>query len=264
MSLRDPQERSALGLALQVELTGDAAPPAKTLMQQSWRDFIYAEVWSRPGLDRRSRFFISMAGAATMGHGHAVAAYAKGALSTGCATLGELREAALHVATYSGWTAGSIFDAEVSKVATGLSLAEPDVPPIRGAPWKPEERHQQGSASFKEHMLFGGPPPQTAYFEAGILNFVFGEMWCRPGLDERARRWLTLVGVGMSGAVTPVGSHVWSAMASGNASKEEMLEFVLHYAVHAGWPRGSVMQGAVLEQAKHIEAGQTFDGKPRP
>jgi 4-carboxymuconolactone decarboxylase len=263
MIVLNPADRTAKGLKLQAELAGAPAPDATTLMQQSWRDFIYAEVWSRPGLDTRSRFFIAMAGAATAGHAHAAAVYAKGALSTGNATLGELREAALHIATYSGWTAGSIFDSEISKIAAALGLAEPELPPICAAPWDAQERHQRGSASFKEHMLFNGPPPQTAYFEAGILNFVFGEMWCRPGLDERARRWLTLVGVGMSGAVIPTGSHVWSAMASGNASKDEMLEFVLQYAVHAGWPRGSVMQSAVLEQAKHVEAGMTFDGKPR-
>jgi len=108
-------------------------------------------------------------------------------------------------------------------------------------------------------MMFGGPPPHTAYFEAGILNFVFGEMWNRPGLDQRSRRWLTLVGVGFSSTSTPIRSHVWSAMASGNATEDEMYEFVLQYAVHAGWPRASVMQGAVIEQGKRVAQGLKFE-----
>ncbi len=255
----DPKERSALGSRLQAELTGAPERDAFTPVQQSWRDFVYAEVWSRPALDLRSRFFISMAGAATVGHAHAINAYVRGALTTNNATLGELREAALHVAVYSGWTAGSHLDAEIGKVASDLGLQPVECPPIRAEPWDAAQRHADGIASFKEHMLFDGPPPQTAYFEAGILNFVFGEMWNRPGLDERSRRWLTLVGVGSSGASTPIRSHVWSAMASGNANREEMLEFVLQYAIHAGWPRGSVMQGAVLEQAPRVEAGLPFE-----
>jgi 4-carboxymuconolactone decarboxylase len=48
-------------------------------------------------------------------------------------------------------------------------------------------------------------------------------------------------------------------MASGNASREEMFEFVLQYAVHAGWPRASVMQGAVIEQAQRVEKGLPFE-----
>jgi 4-carboxymuconolactone decarboxylase len=99
----------------------------------------------------------------------------------------------------------------------------------------------------------------TAYFEGGIINFVFGEMWLRPGLDQRARRWLTLVGVGNSSSSIPIGSHVWSAMASGDATREEMFEFVLQYAIHSGWPRASVMQTAVIEQAKRVEAGLPYE-----
>jgi len=111
-----------------------------------------------------------------------------------------------------------------------MGLAPADYAPIRAAHWDPKIRHEEGSAASNNNMLFGGPPPQTAYFEGGILNFVFGEMWNRPALDQRARRWLTLVGVGNSSSSTPIRSHVWSAMASGNASREEMFEFVLQYA----------------------------------
>jgi 4-carboxymuconolactone decarboxylase len=108
-------------------------------------------------------------------------------------------------------------------------------------------------------MCFGGPPPQTAYFEGGIVNFVFGEMWMRPGLDQRSRRWLTLVGVCDSAAAIPIGSHIWAAMASGNASAAEMYEFVLQYAIHAGWPKGSVAQSAVMKQSERVAKGLPFE-----
>lgn len=258
MSLLDPAERTARGARFQAELVGVRTEPA-TLVQASWRDYVYAEVWARPGLDLRSRFLISMSTAAGVSDSAATERYVHGALSTGQVTLVELREAALHTAVYAGWTYGEVLDAAVTKVATQMGLPPADYEPIRAAPWDRQARLEEGAASFKHNMMFGGPPPQTAYFEAGIINFVFGEMWNRPALDQRARRWLTLVGVGNSSARTPIRSHVWSAMASGNASREEMFEFVLQYAIHAGWPRASVMQSAVLEQAPRVEKGLPFE-----
>jgi 4-carboxymuconolactone decarboxylase len=210
-------------------------------------------------LDLRSRFLISLASAVGASDSAAAERYVQGALTTGKLTLSELREAALHTAVYAGWSCGDRLDAAVTKVATQLGLKQAEYAPIRATPWDPKIRLEEGAASFKHNMLFGGPPPQTAYFEGGILNFVFGEMWSRAGLDQRSRRWLTLVGVGNSSSSTPIRSHVWSAMASGNASREEMFEFVLQYSIHAGWPRGSVMQGAVLEQAPRVEKGLPFE-----
>jgi 4-carboxymuconolactone decarboxylase len=259
VSLLDPAERTARGTRLQAELTGAPTSEPATLVQASWRDYVYAEVWARPELDLRSRFLISMSSAACASDSAATERYVQGALSTGKLTLVELGEAALHIAVYAGWSYGDLLDAAVTKVAAKMGLAPAECAPIRAVPWDPKTRHEEGSASFQQNMLFGGPPPKTAYFEAGIINFVFGEMWSRPALDQRARRWLTLVGVGNSSSSTPIRSHVWSAMASGNATREEMYEFVLQYAIHSGWPRASVMQGAVLEQAARVEKGLPFE-----
>jgi 4-carboxymuconolactone decarboxylase len=259
MSLLDPAVRTATGARLQAELTGVLPPEPATLLEASWRDYIYAEVWSRPGLDLRSRFLIAIGSAANSQDPAATEAYVRGALGTGELKLAELREAALHFAVYAGWSYGGVIDAAATKVASELGLGAADWAPIRKDPWDPKVRHEEGAASFKHNMLFGGPPPMTAYFDGGILNFVFGEMWNRPGLDQRSRRWLTLVGVGNSSSSTPIRSHVWSAMASGNATREEMFEFVLQYAIHAGWPRASVMQAAVMEQAERVAKGLPFE-----
>jgi 4-carboxymuconolactone decarboxylase len=258
----DPAERSARGLKLQAEFTASPERDARTLVQQSWRDFVYAEIWSRPGLDLRARFLISLAGAAGVGHAHALNAYARGALSTGSVTLGELREAALHVAVYSGWGAGSMMDAEIDRAAADLGITETDAPPIRAEAWDPQTRMEQGAAAFEKVMTFGGPKPGNGlpYLQDGILNFVFGEMWCRDGLDERSRRFLTLVGVADSGAETPIRSHFHAAMASGNCTVAELHEFVLQYAVLAGWPKASVIQGVVLEMARKVADGLAWNG----
>ena len=63
MALLDPRERSERGAALQAEINDRPVPAPATPVEESLRDFAYAEVWSRPGLDRRSRYLISIAGA---------------------------------------------------------------------------------------------------------------------------------------------------------------------------------------------------------
>ncbi|MGE4337968.1 MAG: carboxymuconolactone decarboxylase family protein [Pigmentiphaga sp.] len=259
MTLLDPNERTARGLALQAELTG-TAPASATLIQQSWRDYIYAEVWNRPGLDRRSRFLIAMASAAASnGPSRAIDGYVRGALVSGELTMAELREAALHLAVYSGWSRGEELDESITRVRQELGLADVDPPAIRAEPWDPAVRVQQGIDEFDAVMGFPGPPPVTPYFEAGIDNFVFGEMWKRPALDQRARRWITLVGVSESCASTPIKTHFYAAMASGNCKPEELQEFVLQYAVHGGWPKASVIQGAVSAMIRNYQAGLAWD-----
>jgi len=119
-------------------------------------------------------------------------------------------------------------------------------------------RSEEGAQGFIDVMTFPGGPPASPYLEA-IRNFVFGEMWCRPGLDQRARRWITLVGVCESCADVPIKSHIHAAMASGNCRPDELQEFVLQYAVHAGWPRASEIQGAVFAMSKKIAAGLAWN-----
>lgn len=261
MALKEPAERRRTGQALREAMTGAKGHPEDTLLQQSWRDFIYAEVWSRPGLDTRSRFLIAIASAASSnGPSAALDNYVRGALATGALTLCELREATLHLAVYAGWLRGEELDASVSRIAAELSLPPTTVPPIRSAPWDPAERIQQGIEEFDAVMGFPGPPPVTPFFEAGIDSFVFAEMWRRPGLDQRSRRWITLVGVSDSCAVTPIKTHFYAALSSGNCQPDELQEFVLQYAIHAGWPKASVIQGAVGEMIRNHAEGRPWNG----
>ncbi|TGD73492.1 gamma-carboxymuconolactone decarboxylase [Mangrovimicrobium sediminis] len=259
MSPIEPAERSRCGAELQVQRLG--APGATdTLLQQSWRDYIFAEIWQRPGLATRARYWIAMAGAACEPGGGALAEnYIRGALASGEVTLPEVREAALHLAVYAGFSRGTALDEAATRAAQALGIEEAPAVPIREVAWDPQVRLAEGAQSFEDAMLFPAPPPATPYFEAGILNFVFGEMWLRPGLDQRSRRWITLVGVADSSSRTPIRTHVYAAIKSGNASMEEIQEFVLQYAVHGGWPKASVLQGAVIDMAKLVAANKPYE-----
>jgi 4-carboxymuconolactone decarboxylase len=105
-----------------------------------------------------------------------------------------------------------------------------------------EERQAIARAEYERIMTTPSPDPSGAYIEAGVIGFVFGEMWRRGVLTPRDRRWITLTCVGAAGAITPIETHVWAALKSGDISYEEFDEFVLHFGTQLGWPKASVMQ----------------------
>lgn len=255
----DPGARAEMGTRVAAELRASLPTKPATPVQASWRDFVFAEVWTRPGLDRRARFIIAIAGAANVpGPPHILEGYIRGALSLDELTLAELREIALHVTGYAGWSQAVTLDEAISRVAHEMGMEPAPFEPIRADPWTREQRFAQGEESFRKVMTSAGPPPVTAFFEAGIVNYVFGELWTRPALDQRSRRLVTLVGAADSQAPQAVRSHVYSAMASGDLTKDEMFEFVLQYAIHGGHTRASTMQALVFEMAERLEKGLPF------
>jgi 4-carboxymuconolactone decarboxylase len=258
--LLEPRERADRGTAIGDQVRGHPGPAPTTPLEESWRDFVFAEVWNRPGLDRRARYLIAIAGSVISVQIDSILdGFVQGALKSGELSVAELREAALHLAVYTGWGRGQRLDLALYRAAQALGLPPADCPPIRAEAWDPEVRTAEGMAEFTNVMTFPGGPSASPFLEA-INNFVFGEMWCRPGLDQRSRRWLTLVGVCESAAEVPFKSHIHSAMQSGNCTPDELQEFVLQYGILAGWPKASVIQGVVWEMIKKFEAGQPWNG----
>ena len=105
-----------------------------------------------------------------------------------------------------------------------------------------EERLAVARAEYEHIMTTASPDPAGAYLESGVIGYVFGEMWRRGVLTPRDRRWITLTCVGAAGSITPIETHVYAALKSGDITYSEFDEFVLHFGTQAGWPKASVMQ----------------------
>lgn len=244
-------ERRQAGLDQYREVMLVEHPTPTTPRQAALVDFVFAEIWTRPGLTRRERRIITLTCAAGSDAHETFADHVGAALRSGDLTDAELGELILHFAVYCGWGKAETAERIIERVATTQRAEQP----LSSVPEDLELRLRGGEQEFLDVNVTPAPPRGIPYFETGILNFVFGEMWKRPGLSRRDRRWITLSCVGLDDTTTPIQSHVTSALATGDVTVEELREFVLHFAAYCGWPKGSFMQQVVEEANQRLTAG---------
>ena len=109
-----------------------------------------------------------------------------------------------------------------------------------------DTRREAGRAMFEEVNGFPAPESGPPFIEMTV-DHVFGEVWTRPGLTRKERRWIAITGVASAGAGAALKIHVSSALQSGDITIEEMREAIAHFAVYQGYPRATVFQFAVEE-----------------
>jgi 4-carboxymuconolactone decarboxylase len=78
--------------------------------------------------------------------------------------------------------------------------------------------------------------PLTAEFQDLITRYAWGEIWTRPGLDERSRRILVLGTLIALGRFDEFRMHARAAMTEGGFSENDLKEIVLQQAVYCGVP----------------------------
>jgi len=106
-------ERFDRGLQLRREVLGAehvdrslaAATDFMRPMQEFVTEYCWGAVWTRPGLDRRTRSLINLGMLTALGSGHELEVHVRGALTNG-ATETEIRETLLQAAVYCGVPAG--------------------------------------------------------------------------------------------------------------------------------------------------------------
>ena len=74
-------------------------------IQQLVTEYCWGAVWTRPGLDRRTRSLINLGMLTALGRMHEFRAHVRGAINNGCTTE-EIRETLLQATVYCGAPAG--------------------------------------------------------------------------------------------------------------------------------------------------------------
>ncbi len=235
------------------------APESSSPAATSMLGFVFADVWQRPVLSRRDRHFVTLPCVASADAEAPLRDHVYAALNGGDVTITEMRETVLHFAVYGGWPKASRFNMVVDEQwlrihsERGEPVPPPDpLLPLR-TPSDPEDRLAAGEQSFKDvNCLPFAPGRDNPFQGAGILNFVFGEMWLRPGLGMRERRLITVACVAFQDAPYPILSHVYAALKSRDLSFDELDELALHFGAYYGWPKASHLWQVIDEQKQRV------------
>jgi 4-carboxymuconolactone decarboxylase len=128
----DENGRYARGLATRREVLGDEhverslrdATDFSAPAQEFVTEFCWGDVWTRPGLDRRTRSLINLAMLTALNRMHEFRVHVRGAVNNGC-TVEEIRETLLQALVYCGAPAGLQSFREAEAVLDEMAAATP-------------------------------------------------------------------------------------------------------------------------------------------
>jgi 4-carboxymuconolactone decarboxylase len=110
-----------------------------------------------------------------------------------------------------------------------------------------DERWRRGAEEFTTVTGFPAPDQGDDYFADVVINQVFAELWTRPGLTRKERRWIAITCACMTGATFAMETHLGAALQSGEITIEELREFIVHFSAYAGHPRATAARMALDE-----------------
>jgi 4-carboxymuconolactone decarboxylase len=105
-----------------------------------------------------------------------------------------------------------------------------------------EDRYERGLAKLKEiygdraQILVAALGEVAPDLSRYVVEFGFGDIHCRPGLDLKSREIATVAALTALGTASPqLRAHIHAAMNVG-CSQEEVVEVILQMALYAGFP----------------------------
>ncbi|MET9359445.1 carboxymuconolactone decarboxylase family protein [Streptomyces sp. NPDC006632] len=201
--------------------------------------FAYGDLLARPGLTLRQRQIATVGALAAMGNAAPqLRFHIDGALNVGVSPA-EIVELLIHTAVYAG------FPAALNAIAAAREVFESrpgtEAPPVDTAP--PEgDRYQRGLARLAEVDGHAGEqvvasmrdiaPDLTRY----IVEFAFGDIYSRSGLDLKSRELATVAMCTALGTAAPqLRVHIHGLLNVGG-TREEVVEVITQMASYAGFP----------------------------
>ena len=105
-----------------------------------------------------------------------------------------------------------------------------------------DERYRRGLAKLKEVDGEAGERVVAAMqdiapdFARLMVEYPFGDVYSRPGMDLRSREIATIAALAAMGTCAPqLAVHVNAALNVG-VTREEIVEIMIHLSIYAGFP----------------------------
>ncbi len=117
-----------------------------------------------------------------------------------------------------------------------------------------EERRVAGTAVRREVLgaahvdrAIESATPLTEEFQDLITRYAWGEIWTRPGLDQRTRRILVLGTLVALGRWEEFRMHVRAAVVEGRFTPGDLREIALQQMIYCGVPAANTAFEAIRE-----------------
>jgi 4-carboxymuconolactone decarboxylase len=268
MDSSQQNERYKRGLSALQALDAEAAAKVMSSLQDIAPDmahFIvelaFGEIYSRPGLDPKSRQVATIAALTALGNARPQLEFHIGAALNIGLTPREVIEVMYVTTVFSGFPAGlnGINAAREVFQAKSVSFG-PQGPSSYGATTSRRERGLQSmnqtsnDAAERVVKSLSDIAPDMADF---IIDFSYGEVFCRNILSPKYKEIAMISAAAARGTMEPqLKVHVHAALNVG-CTKQEIVELMYHTAVYAGFPaalNGISAAREVFQQRKEQES----------
>jgi 4-carboxymuconolactone decarboxylase len=225
------------GEAMRERLFGSVEDGAPAVMRTLLTEGAYGAVWSRPGLAIEDRMICALAALASIRAPASTRRHVAAALDLGL-TPRTIAEIFIQIGIYAGFAMSEEAVATANQVFAERGLPAP-VDPVRDDAL--EVLTERGSALMNQlhgaRATGGYASPDnkvTSLFYPLAIQYGYGEIWFRPGLDHRQRALVAVAGftaLKLEGQVAKFGQ---SALNMG-LDRPEMLEAVIQTAPISGF-----------------------------
>ena len=220
-------------------------------------EFPFGDIYSRPGLDLRSREIAVVAALTALGNAAPqLKVHLRGALNVGVSRE-EIVETIMQMAVYAGFPAALNGVFAVQEVLREKGLAPPETDAAAAAASCTRDRFADGWKALQRVDGHGGEAVIASLADVApdlgrfIIEFAFGDVYARPGLGLLERELVTIAALAAMGTAAPqLRVHLHGFLHVGG-SREQMVEALVHIAAYAGFPaaiNGVAMAREVLAE----------------
>jgi 4-carboxymuconolactone decarboxylase len=222
-----------------IEALADLAPD----MARYTVEFAYGDVYARPGLTWRERQLTTVAALAALGNAAPqLQFHIRGALAVG-ASARDVVETLTHVCLYAGFpaTLNGLTAARNVFSEVGLQV-EADAGGTGDEPAAAESRYERGLRLLSDVDGHAGEQVVASLRDLApdvgryLIEFAFGDVYSRSGLDLRTRELVTVAACTALGTAAPQLRLHLRGLLNVGGTRAEIVELMTQMAVYAGFP----------------------------
>jgi 4-carboxymuconolactone decarboxylase len=241
------RELRAQGKATLKDLFGSDAPTRG--LANLLTEAVYGGLWNRPGLGRADRMLCTIAALATGPRLTALRRHLAAGLDLGLGTEA-IREVLVQAALYSGFSAAEDTLALATDVFAERGLPFPPDPPEEASLEDLARRGAELMSSLhgdRARLGYAAPDnPVTGALYPTAIQYGYGEIWFRPGLERRQRALVAVAAFTALRLPEQVAKFGQSALNMG-LTRTEVVEAIIQTAPATGFPPALNALGAISE-----------------